>query len=946
MPLDIDAATRQAFGYPVRPDALRSVLDGRITLSPHPTWTTPGIPDWAADPFDDRNWRHQFQMLRWLDPVRNAACRGDEEAFRHWFAIAHDWTVKNPLSRPRSKWAWRDMVDGIRALHFALAAPAVSRFRPDALAWLEDTLGTHVDWLADPAHLGHSNHALNQHIGLFVAARVLNDRQNVELAVSRLDELLTEQYDDEGINAEGAIAYHYRNYRWWTRTLERLDLEGIDRPSQAGRLEASPTALAHATRPDGMLVPIGDTDAEPALGIKHPHLDYVRSAGAQGMPPSEVTAVYSRGYAFGRSGWGETEREFCDETFYSLSFGESTRVHGHADGGSLTFSSHGVNWVVDPGKYQYGDSPMRDHVLSRRAHSLVDLPGRTPAPNSTVTLVRSVTDARYHEYLLDDNSFAPIRLSRRVIYSVTGDYLVVVDSIAGDETVDAELRWQLGHEVRLPEQPGTHQVPLDADGAHALLAFSGTKGAIECMRGSVDPLDGWVSSGWKQKEPATTIIQRKSGTSFRFISVLAASTKGRPTVAALRGAPAGVARLEIDTRTVCEIIELSNEQVAFPESDELTGPPKADRIELDPGRASAAAPAPETRAKVFASIEAARDAARGAAADMRRQLAVSLRDEAHRLGLGPSRDCGVTAALSDLTGAMRGKDNPRRIDAHRTALINWEGDSSWRPTFYPLPVVSHDGLPASLPSTPALHTIPVGPLVLPFGLDPAPRGKVLSVLFHGAIDRAKTRVPILQRWRHHRELELGPTMCIADPTLDLDSDLRLGWYLGTEVVDLHACIADLVQHVADRLGCETILLTGSSGGGFAALQTAVCVGERAVAVPMSPQVDLRNYPQRFNRAAYSAAFGLQSEPQERKFIRRISVVDRIVSRGQFPRVHLISNVGDVMHRELHEQLLRDKYGASGHGTLLRTVSIDLGAGHRTVGNEEYTSILTAVFDEV
>src|SRR5699024_1923685 len=144
-----------------------------------------------------------------------------------------------------------------------------------------------------------------------------------------------------------------------------------------------------------------------------------------------------------------------------------------------------------------------------------------------------------------------------------------------------------------------------------------------------------------------------------------------------------------------------------------------------------------------------------------------LATEARARGLTGDVDLGVTAAISDLRRTVRGRRDPKKIEPHRTALVNWDNDPEWRPTFYPMPVVHHGAglVLETRPQETAIHTVDCGALVLPLALDPAP-GDVLTVLFQGAVDRAKLRLPIFLRWRYQLELHAGPTLAIADPTLD------------------------------------------------------------------------------------------------------------------------------------------------------------------------------------
>src|SRR5699024_4716748 len=168
----------------------------------------------------------------------------------------------------------------------AVAAPFVAEIHPDDLDWVISSLRDHVEWLREPTNLGHSNHALNQHMGLFVAGSVLVDNDAKQLAAERLESLFEKNYDEEGINAEGAIIYHLLNYRWWNEAKLRLELEGFPVPSALDLLNRAPEALAHATKPDGNFVNIGDTDSGRPTGVDHPYTLYVTSKGAKGEPPA------------------------------------------------------------------------------------------------------------------------------------------------------------------------------------------------------------------------------------------------------------------------------------------------------------------------------------------------------------------------------------------------------------------------------------------------------------------------------------------------------------------------------------------------------------------------------------------------------------------------------------------------------------------------------------
>lgn len=563
MSLDLDAARRQTLITSVNDADVKKLLQGRLHMSPHPEWRLPEEPTWLEDPFEDRNWVFQYHMLRWLEPLRRAAALGNDEAYEMWLRWVEDWVEKNPPESPRTTWAWTDMSDGIRAQQLCSAATLLAERDPGRLEWLERTIRVHAEHLADPANMGNANHALHQQESLFVCGRVLQDEKLWQLASRRMSSLLMEQYDEQGMNAEGATAYHYNNYLWWERALHRFDLEGLERPDGADRHLHAPEEIAHATKPDGTLVPIGDTDVQNPRLVESPFIEYVTSNGRQGTPPPDLVKVYDAGYVFGRSGWGDARRPYADHTYYTVRFGLARRVHGHPDGTSITYSSRGVNWLVDPGKYQYGRSTARDHFASRAAHSVLSIEGRTAFKDSFVELVSAKLFSRAHEFVLEDPSFADVELTRRIIYSTHGEYLVVLDHASSRRRITAVQRWQLGTEVEARAESNT--VALSAGDRRATLWFDDTAPPeISTIRAQEEPFDGYVSTGWKKMAPATAVLAERRGTSVSFVTVLAAGPGDAPRVDRIDVPDPTAFALDVHRGDLTERILVSPTAMSFP----------------------------------------------------------------------------------------------------------------------------------------------------------------------------------------------------------------------------------------------------------------------------------------------------------------------------------------------------------------------------------------------
>lgn len=94
---------------------------------------------------------------------------------------------------------------------------------------------------------------------------------------------------------------------------------------------------------------------------------------------------------------------------------------------------------------------------------------------------------------------------------------------------------------------------------------------------------------------------------------------------------------------------------------------------------------------------------------------------------------------------------------------------------------------------------------------------VVFVTFSAAVSLDHKVVPLFTGVRVTEGLKAN-VLFISDPTLKISTNLALAWYAGSkQMPDLQAQVAQVISHLA---GDSRIILFGSSGGGFAALQTA------------------------------------------------------------------------------------------------------------------------------
>lgn len=507
--VDEAVCTRQCLGagFEKRRDYSRraeELLGGLLRLAPHKDWAARSLADWTADPFGSRNWQFQHHALRWLSPLRYAADDGDEAARDLWLDTTRSWIQDNPPGGSASQFAWMDMADGLRAQELVFGWP-YARTEADRELLLSSLI-EHGLWLADETHLSEGNHALHQNTGLFVVSCFLRRDDWRQLALERLAELFSRSFDAEGANNEGSIQYHQHNLTWWQNAWERIGLEGVETPSDIlSRLHLAAEFLAHAVRPDGTLVPIGDTHLRRIKAGAWPELEYVASLGETGTPPAAPTLVASNGYVLGRSGWGDQRRPFTAQSHYSIRFGPRATHHSHQDRGAVTFFSKGQDWVTDPGSYIYEPrDPFRRYLRSREAHNLVVIEDREYRPAGDVSLDKLATDDSAHDYQISDDNYEGVGLCRRVVYLPGLDLMIVVDTVNAEEPVTARQLWHVEPGVK----PRYRDCAVEMQGQSGRRMTLNWLGAVPRLRvryAAEDAPTGWVSRSWGEKQKAATV---------------------------------------------------------------------------------------------------------------------------------------------------------------------------------------------------------------------------------------------------------------------------------------------------------------------------------------------------------------------------------------------------------------------------------------------------------
>ncbi|WP_424572296.1 hypothetical protein [Arthrobacter sp. 'calajunan'] len=232
------------------------------------------------------------------------------------------------------------------------------------------------------------------------------------------------------------------------------------------------------------------------------------------------------------------------------------------------------------------------------------------------------------------------------------------------------------------------------------------------------------------------------------------------------------------------------------------------------------------------------------------------------------------------------------------------------------------------------------------------KSDTLVVSLHGALDRKRYRLPRFERLASIDQFSVS-ALYISDPSLWVDDELTLAWYAGWPGMDLYPRLATLINDTAKAIDAKNIVLTGSSGGGFASLQISALI-DKSLAIVFNPQTSIYAYehpkwphmPQRWLlRKIWNNLPGIDPEKFDFSYDWTEQLGDRLsaVRRYMLPRknyVYYLNNTQDTHHLDKHFSPLAKvlRHVNSDHFRVENYVG---GEGHRPPSPYEFHSGLTS-----
>lgn len=196
---------------------------------------------------------------------------------------------------------------------------------------------------------------------------------------------------------------------------------------------------------------------------------------------------------------------------------KSIAAHGHADALSITLRAFGVEFLIDPGTYDYfTHAEWRDYFRTTRAHNTIEIDGQDQSEmlgkflwgrRANASCIDWHSDANVTRLAAEHDGYA--RLADPVIHRRT----VELDASASQLRIDDELRGAASHNGALH----FHFAPecrVERIGDQTILATR-NEGVVELslpdntnvtlIRGETSPILGWCSRAYHEKQPVTTV---------------------------------------------------------------------------------------------------------------------------------------------------------------------------------------------------------------------------------------------------------------------------------------------------------------------------------------------------------------------------------------------------------------------------------------------------------
>lgn len=295
----------------------------------------------------------------------------------------------------------------------------------------------HAYVLSDPKNYRNYNHGIMMDRALLVLGNILNKKELYKLGYYRSIDTFWHSFSSQGIHLENSPEYHNMVVRMYNEIESYLNQYNDSFGKNIiGYLKMAQEYPKIMMRNDKTLPSIGDSGRGKYKYTKQYKNIFDVEAGISLLQNKEL------------------------QMYLTFICGYSTDTHKHKDDLSITFNYQGKDFFVDPGKYNYSKSDIRNYIVSEKAHSSfmpLNISYNIKYNNRFDKKVSLTNYLETSEYTLvrgehKDFDNEKLMLKRTVIMSKELPLFIIIDESENNEKLDYIQRYNLHEDVIITNQ--------------------------------------------------------------------------------------------------------------------------------------------------------------------------------------------------------------------------------------------------------------------------------------------------------------------------------------------------------------------------------------------------------------------------------------------------------------------------------------------------------------
>lgn len=466
-----------------------------------------------------------FQSLHWVKELLDAYNASGNAGYRDRAKELTGKWIEECLYTERSAWIWDDHGTALRALVLCELWVACRNNESPGSPFMQALLTAilkHAEKLAHKSvyRPGH-NHGVTQAYALLAIGLLFSLHPKAQhwamLGCQRLEAQMAENVSSEGLHREHSPFYHFFVFRQFDQAYRLAKAYGLEFSQNfTDRLHAMLAAGAYLIKPDGALPALGDSAKKSVIMVQESDLaewtgngsqEYLYSItkGIRGKAPQNTSVYFpNAGYAFFRSGWGDSGR-FEEERFLALRLSTFKTTHIHRDVLSFELYAYGKDLIVDSGgPFAYGHPNRAGYFLSTRAHNTIVVDDKDQSTGEA-RLLHWSTSPQCDILDAEHSNYAGIT-HRRLVVFIRKQYFLIIDRLESSQSHQYSQLFHLNPDLQVSLKglsAETHNVFPGATVQIVPLLERGV--GVRLHRGINHLRQGWVSLEDGEMDPNVVV---------------------------------------------------------------------------------------------------------------------------------------------------------------------------------------------------------------------------------------------------------------------------------------------------------------------------------------------------------------------------------------------------------------------------------------------------------